>query len=279
MTNLTASSSAGRSQARRPFRAERAGLDVGAAGPLAPEPPLPRPPQAADRDGAEAASGAPSSGASFAAGDELAAIHAELAEMKTMLAALQPAGAPAGEPAGLGAQDVDSDLAVRVEIARMVKMIGRAKTELSLIKHPNADNNRIEEARNELDAIVTDTGAATEEILARAEEQMDLVTKLAGLLDGDAEQEALAAQIEEAAIKIMEACNFQDLTGQRTSKVITTLRHIEERIVAMIGIWGIEAFEDLPVPEEEAEGDAALLNGPARSGEGISQADIDALFD
>jgi len=266
MTNLSASPSAARSSARRPFRAERAGLDAGAAGPLAPEPPLPRPPQA------EAAAAAPEGG-------DLAAIRADLAEMKALLSALQPGGAPIAAAAETAAGDVDSDLAVRVEIARMVKMIGRAKTELSLIKHPNADNNRIEEARNELDAIVTDTAAATDEILAQAEAQVELVTKLAGVLEGDAEQEALAARIEEAAIKIMEACNFQDLTGQRTSKVITTLRHIEERIVAMIGIWGIEAFEDLPIPEEEAEGDAALLNGPARSGEGISQADIDALFD
>ena len=77
----------------------------------------------------------------------------------------------------------------------------------------------------------------------------------------------------------MESCNFQDLTGQRTTKVITTLRHIEERIVAMIGIWGIEAFEELPVPQSENDGDEALLNGPAKAGEGISQADIDALFD
>lgn len=276
MTNASApssSSTAGRPTARRPFRAERGGGDkaAGASGPLFPEPPLPRPPR-------EGAAG-PQMTDDGEGGVDLERIHAELAEMKAMLVGLQPLNGAAPAVAPGASETLDADVAVRVEIARMVKMIGRAKTELSMIKHPNADNNRIEEARNELDAIVMDTGAATDEILAQAETQMELVTKLAGLLEGDPEQEALAAKIEDAAIKIMEACNFQDLTGQRTSKVITTLRHIEERIVAMIGIWGIEAFEDLPIPQEEAEGDAALLNGPARSGEGISQADIDALFD
>lgn len=206
---------------------------------------------------------------------DLAALREEIGDLKRMIGALQSPDAAAES----FDSTVDADLAVRVEIARMVKMIGRAKTELAQIKHPSADTNRIEDARGELDAIVQDTGAATEEILGQAERQMDLLTRLAGGLNGDVEQEALAAQVEEATIKIMEACNFQDLTGQRTSKVISTLRHIEERIVAMIAIWGIEAFEDLPIPEDEMEGDAALLNGPARSGEGISQADIDALFD
>eukprot|EP00752_Nemacystus_decipiens_P000812 g812.t1 len=258
--------------ARRPFRAER-GL---------PAPPDETPPPAtkpsAPTPSASTRGAAPSSPAEAPASldaQDLAALREEIGDLKRMIGALQPQDADAGSFDSM----MDADLAVRVEIARMVKMIGRAKTELAQIKHPSADTNRIEDARGELDAIVLDTGAATEEILGQAERQMDLLTRLAGALNGDVEQEALAAQIEEATIKIMEACNFQDLTGQRTSKVISTLRHIEERIVAMIAIWGIEAFEDLPIPENEMEGDAALLNGPARSGEGISQADIDALFD
>jgi chemotaxis protein CheZ len=197
--------------------------------------------------------------------------------MRAMLAQLCDATAESGVAADEGA--LDPDVAVRIEIARMVRMIGQAKSEIAQIKHPVADTNRIEDARSELDAIVQDTANATEEILAQAEAQMDLLTRLAGAIAGDSEAEALCAQVETASIKIMEACNFQDLTGQRTSKVISTLRHIEERIVAMIGIWGIEAFEELPIPEDEIEGDEALLNGPARAGEGISQADIDALFD
>jgi len=49
----------------------------------------------------------------------------------------------------------------------------------------------------------------------------------------------------------------------------------------MIGIWGAEAFIDIPVREDDTpanEGET-LLNGPALAGERLSRSDIDALFD
>ena len=261
-----------RSDDRKRFRAERTPHDTAAIGAGASSKPRSKPkPQEA-----EVLADIESDAGSAA---DLAGVQGELAEMRTMLEQLLASASDA--PVASATPETDTDIAVRIEIARMVKMIGQAKTEIAHIKHPGADTNRIEDARSELDAIVDDTAHATDEILGRAEEQMDILTRLAGAVAGDSEAEALCAKVEEATIKIMEACNFQDLTGQRTSKVISTLRHIEERIVAMIGIWGIEAFEDLPIPhdEDEEDADAALLNGPARAGEGISQADIDALFD
>ena len=45
----------------------------------------------------------------------------------------------------------------------------------------------------------------------------------------------------------MEACSFQDITGQRVNKVVKTIRYIQDWIVAMIGIWDKEALIDLPV--------------------------------
>ncbi len=80
--------------------------------------------------------------------------------------------------------------------------------------------------------------------------------------------------------KIIEACSFQDITGQRITKVVNTIRFIEERILAMIEIWGAAAFADLPISQESnAEGDAGLMNGPQLANKGISQDDINALFD
>ncbi|MEH0071532.1 protein phosphatase CheZ [Pannonibacter sp. Pt2-lr] len=92
----------------------------------------------------------------------------------------------------------------------------------------------------------------------------------------------MAQDIQEKVIQIFEACNFQDLTGQRITKVINTLRFIEERIIDMMNIWGgIESFNDLEVKmRAQAEGDAALLNGPSLKTDSnvASQDDIDALF-
>ena len=110
-------------------------------------------------------------------------------------------------------------------------------------------------------------------IAAMAEEDQDMLEAVDGLND----------QIT----AILEACNFQDITGQRITKVVKTVRFIEDRILAMIAIWGAQAFEDLPVRgDEDAEedgdaepGDDALLQGPQLGNEGITQAEIDALFD
>ncbi len=81
-------------------------------------------------------------------------------------------------------------------------------------------------------------------------------------------------------IKIFEACNFQDSTGQRINKVVKTIHFIEEKILAMINIWGAEAFMYLPVASDpSASGDDSLMNGPQLQNQGITQDEINALFD
>ena len=47
----------------------------------------------------------------------------------------------------------------------------------------------------------------------------------------------------------------------------------------MIEIWGIDAFADLPIEDDFANGAEKLMNGPQIGNAGITQADVDALFD
>ena len=86
-------------------------------------------------------------------------------------------------------------------------------------------------------------------------------------------------------MRIYDACNFQDLTGQRINKVLTTLEYIEAKIVKLIKLFGFQrdAEEMLnekidkvekKVPRKNAE----LLNGPELPNGAPSQDDIDALF-
>ena len=82
-------------------------------------------------------------------------------------------------------------------------------------------------------------------------------------------------------IRIFEACNFQDLAGQRIAKVMATLKFVEERIARMMEIWGgIEAFKDLSAAAAEGDPATVLLNGPKLDGDPghASQDDIDAMF-
>ncbi len=76
------------------------------------------------------------------------------------------------------------------------------------------------------------------------------------------------------------ACGIEDITSQRVSKVVKTIRYIQDRTVAMIGIWDTEAYIDLPVREEQPHNEGeAVLNSPALGNEGLLQNDFDALFD
>jgi chemotaxis protein CheZ len=133
---------------------------------------------------------------------------------------------------------------------------------------------------DELGAVVSGTEAATNSILAAAEEIDEITGTLSSRLSG--EDAAMTQRISDRVITIFEACNFQDITGQRISKVVSSMKFIEERVTQMAHIWGgLESFNDVEsfkVPERE--GDEALLNGPALDGDPTrtSQDAIDALF-
>lgn len=176
--------------------------------------------------------------------------------------------------------DGEGEKDVRTEIALMVRAIGRAKSEIAAIQHPMSENSRVEDASSELDEIVQATETATNAILEANEAIEEEIHKLAGNRHEDDEIILATDKIACEVIKIFEASNFQDITGQRVTKVVKTLHFIEERIAAMIDIWGIEAFSDLPV-ENESDGDSeeSLMNGPQLGNAGITQADVDALFD
>lgn len=176
------------------------------------------------------------------------------------------------------AQEMDQD--VRMEIAQMVRSIARAKAEIASIKHPEASKDEIETASNELDQIVAATEDATTRILDANEKVQGLLDEIAAMHPDDLD---LQTKVDEAGghvITVLEACNFQDVTGQRITKVVRTLRFIEERILAMISIWGPDAFATLPVHEVmDEDPDDPPMHGPQAEGQGISQDEIDALFD
>ena len=156
--------------------------------------------------------------------------------------------------------------------------IDKTKKEIAAVRQPGAGDDRLTSAALELDAIVEATEEATNEILDATEAIEERVQKLRQIVGDGAAAEALD-EIGQFAIKIFEACNFQDISGQRTGKVIKTIRYLEERISTMIGIWGAEEFAGVEVEKEELDEDAKLLEGPQLKDQGVSQDDIDALFD
>jgi chemotaxis protein CheZ len=167
------------------------------------------------------------------------------------------------------------------ELDSIYEAIAQTKKEIATLHQTTgSEGEDMTRVTNELDAVVMGTEGATENILSAAEFIDETANTLSARLEG--QDSDLANDIQERVVHIFEACNFQDLTGQRITKVVGTLRFIEDRIIQMMDIWGgIETFKEIEAEQRAAaEGDAALLNGPSLETDMdvASQDDIDALF-
>jgi len=165
---------------------------------------------------------------------------------------------------------------LRRELQEMSASIMQTRNEIAAIKPEDTGNNRIMAATGELDVIVSATERATSDILTSAEQLQDVVTTLRE--SGAAEQPC--DEIEAHVINIFTACSFQDITGQRTTKVVNALRYLEQRVNTMIEIWGVEGVDPHTAPPEipDERPDAGLMEGPQMEGEGTSQDDIDRIL-
>lgn len=162
------------------------------------------------------------------------------------------------------------DQSIHKEFVYIADYIARTRTEISKLRPNDIKEQRIPTAGAELEAVVTDTERATESIMAEAEALLD--TKPDDLA-------AYKAQVDEAMMRVIEACSFQDLSGQRVSKVVESLRHVEKRVsrfAATMGVHDAEADED---EVAEAERKKKLhLNGPAIGGPEVQQDAVDELI-
>ena len=170
---------------------------------------------------------------------------------------------------------------LKAELDLIYAAINQTKHEIATLHITGFEGPEMKRVTHELDAVVGGTATATENILGAAEFIDQAASSLAAGLKSEHDKQ-IAQDIQDQVIHIFEACNFQDLTGQRITKVVATLKFIETHIVRMMEIWGgIEAFQEL-APEAMAErnDDQKLLNGPKLDGEAghASQDDIDALF-
>ena len=135
-------------------------------------------------------------------------------------------------------------------------------------------------ASRELEAIAEEAERATQKIINAAEAIEDAANTLSACLKGKQEQ-ALAQDILDHVISIFEACNFQDLTGQRISKVAATLDFVANRVARMTEAWGgIDAFRLHTAAAMAARDHNGPLHGPKLEGDVgfATQVDVDALF-
>ena len=170
---------------------------------------------------------------------------------------------------------IDSlDSTIYKEFREIAEYIQKTKSEIGHLQANDLRSKHIPEAGHELSAVVSSTEQATTKIMECAE----------AVLDADqSDMKAYRQTVEDRMMDIFEACSFQDITGQRISKVVETLEHIESRVSRFAAAIGAQTEDDTqPVSEQEAKREKRkkdlILNGPALEGEGVSQDDIDALL-
>src|SRR5262245_14694158 len=164
---------------------------------------------------------------------------------------------------------------IRFDLVDMAKAIARTKSEIAAIKPDAEHHGKFGEASEELDSIVRATEGATSDILGAAEQ----IQEIAWTLREQGFDPEVCDVLDGKATDVYTACSFQGLTGQRTQKVIQVLGYLEGRINAMISIWGLDGAMAAEASERQrVREDDALLNGPARPGQGLDQSDVDVVM-
>ena len=180
-------------------------------------------------------------------------------------------------------QQLESAIAVWSGVDDIQRRLEITKSEISALESKGIGNEeQSSRTTDELRAVITGTEEATDAILAAAETIDDIAQRMASD-DGDEVVKKDGQAIADAVIQIFEACNFQDITGQRITKVVESLRFIEERIASMIDVWQtINKMTDdaKPKVEDDIPPEKKLLNGPSLKTDAgvVNQDDVDAMF-
>jgi chemotaxis protein CheZ len=195
--------------------------------------------------------------------EDAPAHHAELMAALGALRGMLAAAGPLQSDNGTAPHDAET-AHVRSELTRISMTIGGATDQRA------ASMMRV---AHELDAVVTSTEHATQNVLAAAEEIDQLANNLSAALKGKIEQ-GIAQDIQDYVIKIFEACNFQDLAGQRITKVMATLNAIEGQITHLFDV-----FKNATTASRRSG--AQDLHGPRLDYDNghASQEDVDIMFD
>ena len=153
------------------------------------------------------------------------------------------------------------------ELSALASYMGNMRSELAHMRSVEINHHHIPTAADELDAVVEETASATGTIMDACEK----IEKTGNNLTPPANN-----NLADAVTSIYEACSFQDITGQRITKVVKTLKHIESKVLEIIHAFGHSGDAVTSKLTDNDEKD--LLQGPQIGNLASSQEDIDKLL-
>lgn len=159
------------------------------------------------------------------------------------------------------------------EMQELKVIIENTRQEVCAVNPDDIKGVHIPTATDELDAVV----GATEEATGTIMDCCDVIQEHMSKVD-----KSVAEAVEAEITKIFEACSFQDITGQRITKVVKTLQAIEEKVGKILEVVlgktpGVSLAGDGGAVAD-GEDPQSLLNGPQMPDKAISQNDIDKLL-
>jgi len=149
------------------------------------------------------------------------------------------------------------------QLEMMLVRFKSLKLEISNVSQEVLEDNFVPNITMDLRSIVIQTEKSVTSIIDVSDEIMKISQKISGAK----EREELLMK----STRILELCNFQDLTGQRIQKIIHHLSEAESTIYKMLHMLRPEIALKKEAP-------VSLINGPQKEGFAPSQSDIDALF-
>jgi chemotaxis regulatin CheY-phosphate phosphatase CheZ len=161
-------------------------------------------------------------------------------------------------------------------LRKLTLCIQRTRDEISALRRGGSEeeNGGVSAAIDDLAQIVAASEQAALGIIDAAERIQQSIGALRGKGDDDA-----CDTVDDLAMSILMACSFQDITGQRTSRVVKLLREMEYRLAVLSHTWELADRDSvLPAaPTSDKRPDAHLLKGPGGKGS-LEQASIDQII-
>ena len=175
------------------------------------------------------------------------------------------------------------------QVGELAKYISAMKKELQEFQPEQLTKQHLPEASQQLDAIISMTEQATQTIMdqmdmigANNQRVRDILTSAVPQVDPDmvASVEDAMAESESSITRVLEACSFQDITGQRIQKIVRVMQEVERQILRIIVIFGLARNQGTldAQTKKELEKEVIILNGPQLPGQAISQDDIDNML-
>lgn len=158
---------------------------------------------------------------------------------------------------------------ILAELASLKQIIESAKKGLSVSGAEDIQVRHIPTATDELDAVNGTIEQAAGAI-------MDACEEIQSIAKAEVSDD-ICAKIDEKVTTIFEACSFQDISGQRITKVVSTLQEIDTKISELLGNYSADPLAKTEKTPDVNDPDS-LLNGPQLAKDAPSQEDIDSIL-